>query len=416
MGRPPRSGLRILPHRARSIRRGAFKLDRASRGALVCDEVGETDSGLRAEHRKALDDEPHVVGLTFSGRGSEYFRIWVVNLVLTLVTLGVYSAWAKVRKARYFRQNTRLDGHVFDYHGRPVAILRGRVVAFVLLTAYTWTFQFSNAAGVATVAMVCALGPWLLMRAQQFSLANTSYRGLRFGFRARTGEAYRTLSPVIALWLAPAVGAALTRYDLWFVGAFTLALPWMHHRIKRYQRANASYGDSRFSFTPALGRFYWIYARGVGFVLLGSVLIVAIVVAMSMRRGHAEPFAASSHLETWLYGSLMGLVVYVAAGPYYAARLQQLVWSRTRLGAIRFRTEIRAKPLFLLVVKNVALTLVTVGLYWPFATIALARYRIECMRVESEMPLSALAGGVQASVVSATGEGAADAFGFDFGL
>ena len=127
-------------------------------------------------------------------------------------------------------------------------------------------------------------------------------------------------------------------------------------------------------------------------------------------------FAASSHLETWLYGSLMGLVVYVAAGPYYAARLQQLVWSRTRLGAIRFRTEIRAKPLFLLVVKNVALTLVTVGLYWPFATIALARYRIECMRVESEMPLSALAGGVQASVVSATGEGAADAFGFDFGL
>src|SRR5437867_5549423 len=169
---------------------------------------------------------PHVAAPTFTGRGSEYFRIWVVNVLLTLVTFGVYSAWAKVRKARYFRQNTRLDGHVFDYHGRPIAILRGRAIAFVLATAYTWTFQFSNAAGVATVAMVCALGPWLLMRAQQFSLANTSYRGLRFGFRARTGQAYRTLSPVMALSLSPAVAAALTRYDRRFVAASTLALPW----------------------------------------------------------------------------------------------------------------------------------------------------------------------------------------------
>jgi len=44
---------------------------------------------------------PHVAAPTFTGRGSEYFRIWVVNVLLTLVTFGVYSAWAKVRKARY---------------------------------------------------------------------------------------------------------------------------------------------------------------------------------------------------------------------------------------------------------------------------------------------------------------------------
>src|SRR5437867_12462369 len=98
----------------------------------------------------------HAVSAVFTGRGSEYFRIWVVNLLLTLLTVGLYSAWAKVRKATYFRHNTWLDGHVFDYHGNPVAILRGRLVAVVLLTGYTWAFQFSNAAGLLTVATLCA--------------------------------------------------------------------------------------------------------------------------------------------------------------------------------------------------------------------------------------------------------------------
>ena len=215
--------------------------------------------------------------------------------------------------------------------------------------------------------------------------------------------------------LAPGLGAALTTHEGWFFGAWMFALPWMHHRLKRYQRFNASYGDSRFGFTPGLGRFYWIYTKGLVFVVLGTVLWMLVTVAIFLWRGRADAFLAS-RLETWIYGALVALVVYVAAGPYLAARLQQLVWSRTRLGDIRFRTEIRARPLFNLVAKNVALTLLTAGLYWPFAAIALARYRIESIRVECEAPLSAFVGSVHGRVVGATGEGAADAFGIDFGL
>ena len=35
--------------------------------------------------------------LEFRGNGYEYFRIWIVNILLTIMTLGIYSAWAKVR-------------------------------------------------------------------------------------------------------------------------------------------------------------------------------------------------------------------------------------------------------------------------------------------------------------------------------
>jgi uncharacterized membrane protein YjgN (DUF898 family) len=357
----------------------------------------------------------HVSAPIFTGRGPEYFRIWIVNLLFTLLTFGLYSAWAKVRKARYFRQNTRLDGHVFDYHGNPRAILRGRLLAALLFGAYTWTFEFSNTAGIVTALVLCALGPCLLMRAQQFALRNTSYRGLRFGFQARTRDAYRTLLPVIALWLAPAVATTLTVRDAWFVGAFALALPGMHHTMKRFQRDHATYGDSRFGFTTALGRFYWVYVKGLGIVVVGVLLVAGVLTGIIAWR-RLDPVAVPSSMAAWLYGALAGLCLYVAAGPYYSARLQQIVWSRTRLGDVSFRTEIRAWPLFRLVVKNVALTAVTAGLYWPFAAIALARYRIECVRVESAMPLSALAGAVQAGAVTATGEGAADVFGVDIGL
>ena len=367
----------------------------------------------------------HVVTIVFTGHRSEYFRIWVVNLLLTLLTAGVYSAWAKVRKAKYFRNNTRLDGHVFDYHGNPVAILRGRLVALVLLAAYSWAFELSKVAGLMTVATLFAVGPLLFMRAQQFALANTSYRGLRFGFHAHTAEAYRTVLPVLVVWVAPTVILAFVADEggwiiLAWLGMYMLTLPWMHHRLKAYQRRNAAYGDRQFTFVPALRRFYVVYAKGLGFVGLGAILGVAPVMIIAvwqlMRGRSSEILLGGSALQNLLLAGVFALFVYVLAWPYYAARLQQVVWDRTRLGDIRFRTEIRAWPLFRLVLRNVVLTVLTGGLYWPCAVVALARYRIQCMHLESEAPLSSLAAGLHASAVSAAGEGATDAFGLDIGL
>ncbi len=84
----------------------------------------------------------------FVGSGSEYFRIWIVNLLLTIVTLGIYSAWAKVRRLKYMYRNTQIADSSFDYHGSPIAILKGRLIALVLLIAYNFSFQLSLIAGV----------------------------------------------------------------------------------------------------------------------------------------------------------------------------------------------------------------------------------------------------------------------------
>src|SRR6266404_7232639 len=90
-----------------------------------------TDRGAAAN---VADPERHPV--EFTAHAGEYFRIWIVNLALTIVTLGIYSAWAKVRKRRYFYGHTRIDGESFEYRANPVAILKGRLIAVALFAGF----------------------------------------------------------------------------------------------------------------------------------------------------------------------------------------------------------------------------------------------------------------------------------------
>jgi uncharacterized membrane protein YjgN (DUF898 family) len=107
---------------------------------LAPDAPATTDPDQFAE---APLPEKRLLAFQFTGSGREYFRIWVINLLLSLATLGIYSAWAKVRRLQYFDRNTTLAGAAFDFHGEAKAILRGRVLAVVLLTAYHYAFGFS---------------------------------------------------------------------------------------------------------------------------------------------------------------------------------------------------------------------------------------------------------------------------------
>src|SRR5690348_14861168 len=77
--------------------------------ATVIDDVGPAPAVEPAVPRTA-DHR-----FEFHGDAREYFRIWIVNLALGIVTLGIYSAWARVRTQRYFYANTRLAGAPFDY-------------------------------------------------------------------------------------------------------------------------------------------------------------------------------------------------------------------------------------------------------------------------------------------------------------
>ncbi len=130
------------------------------------------------------------VGFRFGGNGGELFRIWIANLFLTIVTLGIYSAWAKVRTNRYFWGNTHLGGTSFDYRANPLSILKGRLLVLVFLAAYGGVSVFWPMADAPFGLLFVAFIPWAIVRSLTFRARNSSYRNIRFDFRGRYAAAW----------------------------------------------------------------------------------------------------------------------------------------------------------------------------------------------------------------------------------
>lgn len=360
----------------------------------------------------------HQAALVFHGRGSEYFRIWVVHTLLTLLTLGIYSAWAKVRKAQWFARHTELLGDRFDYHGDPWRILLGRVFAVGLLVLWTHLFEFGLGWGLAGLALMCLLAPLLFASAQRFRLANTSWRGLRFAFDVPRGKLYRVCVPALLVWTASAVLAAAGAPNAVQIGVGLLALcflPLLHAQLKQLQHQHARFGEQGFAFRPANAAFYRVYV--LAFLLLviaglgTSITLSAVLAGFRGSQDSANPL-----LWQLIAPALMVLLGLIFVWPYFAARMQQVVWKRTTWGAVHFEGTMRGRALFKLVFRSVFLTLLTLGVYWPFAAVQLARYRVQSMRLNSEQPLQTLvARGPAPGAKKAAGDAAADNFGLDLG-
>lgn len=335
-------------------------------------------------------------GFAFTATGSEYFRIWIVNLLLTVVTLGIYSAWAKVRRNQYLYANTRLAGGGFEYHAKPGAILKGRIVAAVLFGGYNLAFQVSLAAGLAMLAVLMAVMPWLIWKSLQFSLHNSSYRGIRFGFGGSVKGAY------FHYLVLPLLG----------VLSLGLLYPFVHQRIKRFQHTQSRYGSVPFSFDAPVGSFYKWYLVLFGLMVMGAGLLVA-TVALTVG------IAATSKEQAGALGSIVGVIVFY---PYmlcvmwiFMAALQNLIWNHTQLGAHRFRSTMATGRIAFIYLTNTLAIIFTLGLYIPFATVRALKYRLECTSLVVNGSLDDITAGQRAEV-GAIGEGAADLGGFDLGL
>lgn len=338
--------------------------------------------------------------LSFTGRGAEYFGIWIVNLLLTVLTLGIYSAWAKVRRLQYFYRNTSVAGSAFDYHGSPVAILKGRLLALALLVLYNVSIQFAPLFGALVFLALAAVFPWLLVRSLRFRAWNTSWRGLRFGFDGTDAGGYR----VFLLW------PFLTAVSFYLLG------PFWHQRMAAYQRDNARLGSTRFSFDGKVGSFYGIYIAA-GLIFLG-VLVVSGMVAVPVLRGLAgegrEAFQATVKSMVVLPLAVLGLAA-LFVWSFVSAMLQNLLWNHTRLGGHRFESRVRALRLFAIVATNFLAIVLTLGLFQPFAAVRLARYRLESVRVIAAGSLEEFVAGAE-QAVAATGEEAAEMFDVDLTL
>jgi uncharacterized membrane protein YjgN (DUF898 family) len=354
---------------------------------------------------------------TFTGSGGEYFRIWIVNLLLTLATLGVYSAWAKVRRLQYFDRNTMLAGATFDFGGAPGAILKGRVLAVLLLVAYNYAIGLSQAVGLGVALALLLALPWLMRGALRYRLCNTSYRGLPFGFCGGVAGAYRAYLPPVATVLLPGALYALDPDSPLAALPFVLYLAWplMHGEMKRYQHAHVTYGNRRAVYEVAPQRFFRPYAAaglwfGAGLVAAGLAL-GALLAAWSSWGGGG--IGSLSPAAAMLVFGAPAYLLFLLTGPYLQVRLSNLAWSGTSFEGLSIRCAMKARVFTRLQLANALLTVLTLGLYRPFAVVRVYRYRLACLALQVIDDFEAISAGSRRARQGATGDGAADFVGLD---
>jgi uncharacterized membrane protein YjgN (DUF898 family) len=192
----------------------------------------------------------------FEGKASEYFGIWIVNLLLSILTLGIYSAWAKVRRKKYFYNNTLIDNVGFDYHAKPISILKGRLIAVALLVVAAINPILQS---LVFLLIFIAL-PWLVVRGSIFNARNSSHRGLRFDFTGTLGKALRVF---IGLPLLTMI-------------TFGLAVPYAAHEKNQFLMNNHRFGLSQFDMKRVVKQFYKVYLILFIVPLIGILAAVAI--------------------------------------------------------------------------------------------------------------------------------------------
>jgi uncharacterized membrane protein YjgN (DUF898 family) len=405
---------------------------------------GSRDIGREAARSAtdgSKDSRGHEFPIRFTASGSEYFRIWIVNLLLTLVTAGLYSPWAKVRKRRYFYGNTWLGEHAFDFHGEPKKMLRGTLLVGLLFGAYSAAGQYSPQAGMLALLIVAFLAPALLRASMRFRLANTSWRGMRFHFNGSVGGAYLALLPALVvlatliglIMFVPDVGGAERAAEVDKSGEMTSTawigiamlvtmlvgaalMPLMLWSIKRYQHANYALGRVETRFRTGPGAFYKLSVKSSLVSMLAAVPVGAAAgVLIPLLRSSGSD--SSANFGAFIAASVIGYVVFLSVfNAYVASRTQNLVWNRTKSSEVRFESRLRFGPLAGLMVKNWLFILLTLGLYWPFAAVATARLKLQSVTVFTRRPADALAGRAGQRDHDAAGDAAGDIFGLDAGF
>ena len=302
----------------------------------------------------------------FTGQTGQFFSIWIVNIVLTVLTLGIYSAWAKVRTHRYFYSNTSIDGHQFTYLANPIQILIGRIIAVVLFAIYVGSVQFVPILGLFIMLIALFLMPWVINRSMRFQHRMTSYRNVRFGFNGSYGEAFLVfiIFPILSVF---------TLY---------LLVPWVMKKINSYILNNITYGDRKVEATLSTTDYY-VAALLVVAVSIGAMFGFAIVIGIGAAifgatvdmanldsAGMSAAAFVIAPITALLYVGMFALITGI-----YQARIRAHNFANSEIKDVaKFESTITEMQFARLVFFNLIAIGLSLGLAYPWAKIRAARY------------------------------------------
>lgn len=292
--------------------------------------------------------------ISFTASKWEYFKLWIVNMVLTVFTLGIYSAWAKVRNTQYIYGHTQVEGHRLQYLATPMQLLKGRLIALIFFIAYSVLSSLIPMLGLLLALLVWLASPYLMYQGLRFNLRQTAYRNVRFGFVGSVKGAY------VNFLLLPLLS----------ILTLGLALPWVLCRINRYIYNNLKFGEH--AFTANLSGKLFYKAALIAFLTFLIPVIILFVVAFQMLQSSGPSFAMI--MTSYV-------MFFVAFGVYSVMVRNHILNALEAHNLVKFESNLRLDSYLGVMATNALIVTFTLGLGFPVAEVRHKKMLADATRV-----------------------------------
>ncbi|MAD96654.1 MAG: hypothetical protein CMB99_04930 [Flavobacteriaceae bacterium] len=192
--------------------------------------------------------------IKYFGKGSEFAIIYFKNIILTVLTFGIYYPWAKVEILKYHYQSSELDDSRFQFHATGMEVFRGFIKIYlilVILYAYLFfglqtqnDFIISIAIGAFYLFFIIII-PFAIHGAVRYRASRSSWKGIYFKYIGSKRE-------IFSIYLK---GIILTTLTLGLYG------PWLQVELRKYVLQNLRFGNVSFDFKGKGGSLLWINVK-----------------------------------------------------------------------------------------------------------------------------------------------------------
>ncbi len=370
----------------------------------------------------------------FRGEAKEYFKIWIVNIALTLLTLGIYSAWAKVRNNRYMYSNTYLNGSNFEYNASPKRVLYGRVIVFLFYALFLLFSDvlYNQTLALGVVAIFLLLLPWLIRQAISFRLKSASYRNIHFRYHGQTRSFYKLVLVIIILVTILFLPLIISKYidvNSGFISllsfAFTflffiIGIPILYLKFKELIINNSAYGNSLFRFEATKSSVVGLFIKMAFATTIVSLIIGVITIVTSS--GFAKilnitDLNLKSDISVLLTTTGVSFIYLVSIGLYKGINdgyLSNFTRDHTKIVNGELKGTISPFKLGFISMTNIFVVIFSLGLMYPWAKMRYLRYKIENTHFKCKEYTQFSSDGRDRG--STVGEEAVDFFDIDIGV
>lgn len=375
---------------------------------VISSAVGKKPTMVRVQHAR----------IRFIGSGHEFFRIWIVHVLLTLLTLTLYWPVARAREMSWFYRHTEIFGHVLDFQPPVKSMIRSYMMVILVVTVITLPEYVAPDWAEPLLFLYAAIWPLLWWSALRFRMRQTRWQGVHMGFNGSLKDAYRLAWPLIALaglyvlvipWVSDRGITGWVWVMLAFVGMSVVLFPWLWTRLQRFQHSHYVFMDQQTQTDMPAESFY-----GVSFqYLIGLPVLVLLILGagylVGLWTGTAPSYQRINVFAFYIYIVLVGQA-------FMAAKLQNILWNHTWTERLRFDSGLPVWQYVGLQSQNWLLILITAGFYYPYAKVRAVRLRLESVVMTIEgLPVEWMASGREDGI-HAAGDAAENQLGIDIGF